>query len=431
MIGPLLEQAARRASAADVVLKTDETLTLSFESGRLKSTGLAQERGCNLRVVADGRMGFAGSTGNDPDALLEAALASARVGEAVQLTLPGPAPLPKVRTHSPRTASATVAELVQLGQALASRLRQDDRQVNLTIERSVGSVQVANSAGANASYDVSLITIGAEIVRVSGDDVLIVGNHLAQCDFPALSELERFSEDILQRIAWAGQEAEAPAGSVPVIFCPEGLSVLLLPLQLAFQGKSVLQRVSPVADDVGKESFSRVFSLTDDPLLDGRSGSRPVDDEAVPSRVTRLVDRGVVREFIYDLETASRAHARPSGHGRRSTFGKPQAAYSNLVVAPGEAPLESLLRQVGDGLLVAELLGVGQGNVIGGAFSHPVALAYRVRDGEVIGRVRHAAVAGNAYDLLRQVIGVSSESRWLGSSSVPFLAVEGVSVARR
>jgi predicted Zn-dependent protease len=78
VIGPLLERAVRRAEAADAALKTDETLTLVFEAGRLKSTAFSQESGLNLRVSAEGRLGFAGTTGDDVDALLEAALASAR-----------------------------------------------------------------------------------------------------------------------------------------------------------------------------------------------------------------------------------------------------------------------------------------------------------------------------------------------------------------
>jgi PmbA protein len=81
-----------------------------------------------------------------------------------------------------------------------------------------------------------------------------------------------------------------------------------------------------------------------------------------------------------------------------------------------------------DGLLVDELLGVGQGNVIGGAFSHPVALAYLVSAGEVVGRVIDAAVAGNAYELLQRVAGVGKEVRWSGSLGVPHLLIEGVAV---
>ena len=90
-----------------------------------------------------------------------------------------------------------------------------------------------------------------------------------------------------------------------------------------------------------------------------------------------------------------------------------------------------MLKDFRDGLLVDELIGVGQGNVIGGAFSHPVALAYRVERGEITGRVKDAAVAGNAYELWNRVGAFGNDARWAGSRWASSVLFEGVSVARR
>ena len=90
-----------------------------------------------------------------------------------------------------------------------------------------------------------------------------------------------------------------------------------------------------------------------------------------------------------------------------------------------------LIDGITDGLIVDDLIGVGQGNVIGGSFSHPVGLAYRVQRGEVTGRVKDAAVAGNVYELLKQIGGFGTDGRWLGSRWSPSMLLEGVSVARR
>ena len=90
-----------------------------------------------------------------------------------------------------------------------------------------------------------------------------------------------------------------------------------------------------------------------------------------------------------------------------------------------------MLADIKDGLLVDDLIGVGQGNVIGGAFSHPVALAFRIERGEITGRVKDAAVAGNSYELLKRIGGFGNDRRWYGGRSTPSLLIEGVSVARR
>ena len=431
MIGPLLERAMRRAEAADATLKSDETLTLVFEAGRLKSTAFSQERGLNLRVSAEGRLGFAGTTGDDMDALLEAALASARVGDAVDLLLPAPAPLPSVTTWYPRAAAATLESLTDLGRGLVDRLTRDGCQVAVTVERSIGSVAVANTRGVAASYDVSVLTVAAEVTRVAGDDVLMVADYWASADFPDDSTTGSLAQSILQRIDWAAQPAGPPHGALPVLFTPQGAHAILLPLRQACHGKAVLQGISPLAGRQGDRMFDPALTIADDPFLEAAPGSRPVDDEAVPTRRSSLVQQGVVGEFIYDLETACRAGVPATGHARRSTFGKPQAAYSNLAVAAGPDAWDELLRRIPDGLLVDELIGVGQGNVIGGVFSHPVALAYRVVKGEIVGRVKDAAVAGNAYELLGRLGGLGRDVERRGSLLLPPILLEGVAVAPR
>src|SRR5436190_1361701 len=237
----------------------------------------------------------------------------------------------------------------------------------------------------------------------------------------------------------AARIAAPPEGALPVVFTPAGLSALMLPVTQALSGKAVLQGISPLGAKVGEQVFDARFSLADDPLRVGRTPSRPLDDECVPSRTMCLVERGVVQRFIYDLETGARAKTESTGHGTRGIFGKPVPAYTNLVPGVGDQGSGrktselggGLLRGVSDGLLVDELIGVGQGNVTGGAFSHPVALAYGIERGELTGSVKDAAVAVNAYELWKRVGGFGNDARWTESRWAPSVLFEGVSVARR
>lgn len=431
MIHRVLERAARRAEAADAAEKSDQSVTLHFEAGRLKSCGWAEERGVNLRVRANGRLGVAGTTGPEADDLITAALASAAVGDPVELILPAPSPLPPVRTHSPAAAAASVEALIRLGQGLVERLRHDGWQVTASVERSCGTVRVANSRGVEASYDVTAVTVAAEVTRVRGDDILMVADHYGAADLPDEAAIAALADSIRRRVAWAERAAPPPRGELPVIFTPAGSRALFLPLRQACLGKAALQGASPLAGRIGERMFDAALDVSDDPWADGASGSRAIDDEGVPTRRFPLVRAGVVRGFIYDLETAARAGMPATGHARRTTFGKPTASYSNLVVGPGTESREALVARIPDGLLVDDLIGVGQGNVIGGAFSHPVALAYRVTNGEIVGRVKDAAVAGNAYELLGRIAGLGEEVEWRGSVAAPPILLEGVSVAPR
>ncbi|HXF96752.1 MAG TPA: TldD/PmbA family protein [Gemmatimonadales bacterium] len=444
MIETVLARLSRRAQAGDVLFRRVEQTGVSFEAGRLKAAGASEETGVNLRVVRDGRIGVAGTTALAPenlDTLVARALASAELGEPLALDFPPPLPLPDVPTHAPGAEAAPLDRLVGIGRELVERLAREGCQVNVSVGRSVGETAVGNTAGAAAAYHFTGVSVGAEVTRIGGDDVLMVYDSWSGTDLPTAADLDALWSSVAARLDLALRVVEPPEGALPVVFTPAGLAAILLPLEQALSGKAVLQGISPLARRVGEAVFDRRFSLADDPLVPGRPDSRPVDDEGVPSRRVTLVEAGVVRGFVYDLETAARAGTRSTGHGHRGVFGKPGVGYTNLIVGeeaagqrePGQAPRlgGGLLEGMDEGLVVDDLIGVGQGNVIGGAFSQPVGLAYRVQRGEITGRVKDAAVSGNVYELLRRIGGFGTDGRWQGSRWAPSLLLEGVSVARR
>ena len=443
MIDRLLDAARDTVDGADALWRREEQTAVAFESGRLKAAGISEEAGLNLRVLAGGRVGVAGTTAAKPDPaeLVGRARAAAELGEVVDLAFPGPAAstLPRIPTFFDRTANASLSELIRMGRLLVERLSRPDCQVNVAVEREVADTAVGNTAGARGEYRATGIAVTADLTRIAGDDVLMVYDQYVGADMPSDADLEALVRSVETRLTAALTIVTAPDGSLPVVFTPAGLAAVVLPLEQALSGKTVLQGISPLAGKVGETLFDTRLSITDDPLTPGRPASRPVDDECVPSRATGLVERGVVGRFVYDLETAARAKTQSTGNGRRGVFGKPHIGYTNILFRGTDGAHGGhtgvlgggLIGDIQDGLIVDDLIGVGQGNVISGAFSHPVGLAYRVQRGEITGRVKNAAVAGNAYDLLKRIGGFGTDGRWLGSRWSASLLLDGVSVASR
>jgi len=448
MIDRVLDAARGKVDGADALWRREEQTAVSFESGRLKTAGISEEAGINLRVLAGGRMGVAGTTAAKPEPaeLVGRARASAELGEVVELAFPGASKLPSVPTFFDRTANASLDDLIRMGRLLVERLARPDCQINVAVQREVADTAVGNTAGARGEYRATGIAVTADITRIAGDDVLMVYDQYVGADMPSDADLEALVRSVETRLTAALKIVAPPDGALPVVFTPAGLAAVVLPLEQALSGKTVLQGSSPLAGKIGETLFDERLSIVDDPLTPGRPSSRPVDDECVPSRCTGLVERGVVERFVYDLETAGRAKTQSTGNGRRGVFGKPHIGYTNILfrMADGNsrgaqhaAPLHphalggGLVGDIDDGLIVDDLIGVGQGNVISGAFSHPVGLAYRVQRGELTGRVKDAAVAGNAYDLLKRIGGFGTDGRWLGARWSPSLLLDGVSVARR
>ena len=428
MIAALLERAARRASQADVVLKTDETTRLHFGDDGLHSAAVATSLGASLRVVVEGRQGIAGTVVEDPEDLLTRALESARVGDILTPGLPSRAALPSVITHLPRAAAATLQDLIHLVEILRDRLQTAGLSLNFSVRRSLGSVRVANTHGLDAGYDVSLVDLRLRATVPTGGRRLTLTGRLVGADLPSLPELEQLVRSLRLRLAWATRTVPVPAGRHRVAFSSAALPTLLRPVEQGLNGAAALLDLSPLAHRRGARAFSESITLRDDPLLDGRPGSRPFDDEGLPSRPVALVERGQIAGLLYDLETAARAGVPSTGHGRRTTFGRAQVVPSNIVLEPGTADENAVLAAIGDGIVVERLRGSPDASQLGGSFALPALVAWRVLGGEIVGVVPEVTVAGNAHELLNRVVAVGRDAEWQGSRWLPPVVIEGVSV---
>jgi PmbA protein len=121
-----------------------------------------------------------------------------------------------------------------------------------------------------------------------------------------------------------------------------------------------------------------------------------------------------------------------TGHGSRGIFSPPSPAPTNTLVAGGGESLADMLAQMGRGLLVESVLGLGQGNVISGAFSNPLGLAYAVAGGEVVGRIKDASIAGNVYQDLRRIQAISREGAWVyGGAWLPYILLPEMNVVTK
>jgi PmbA protein len=161
-----------------------------------------------------------------------------------------------------------------------------------------------------------------------------------------------------------------------------------------------------------------------------RPASRPFDDEGVASRRIPLVEKGTVRSFMYDLQTAGLARAESTASAERTLTSQPQISTTSLIFEPGTMTLAEMVSQIEEGLIVEDLMGAGQGNVMGGDFSGNVLLGYKIEKGEIVGRVKDTMVAGNVHQALANVSAIGSEARWInGAIYTPPLVFERLTVS--
>lgn len=430
----ILKKAKRVTQAAEVFVVSSEETSVQFEANRLKHVQSRQSQSVSLRVIKNGRIGYATGTNiDDAQSLVDMAVETAQFGQKAEFEFPDAAEYKGIRIYDSAVGKVSPEEMKELGEEIIHKVTKGTPGLLCEggVSRSASTISLMNSRGGQASYKDTSFSIGIEAQLVRDTDMLFVGEGAVSCR-PIL-ETKEITDVILRQLKHARTQASVKTKPMPVVFTTQGVaSSLISPFMAAFNGKMVLEGASPVGGKLGQLVFDKKFSLTDDPLISYRPSSRPCDDEGVPSQRTPLVKRGEVSNFLYDLQTAGLAKTKSTGNGSRGRGAMPAPSPSAFIIAPGEATFDEMISDIKEGLVVEQLMGATQGNVLGGDFSGNVLLGYKIENGKIVGRVKDTMVSGNIYKLFKDIAAIGCESRWEGSFlNTPPLYFSNVSVASK
>ncbi|MDD5094078.1 MAG: TldD/PmbA family protein [Dehalococcoidia bacterium] len=430
----LLARSARASEGAEIFSASNRSTQASFEANRLKQVQTKESAGTALRLIKKGRIGFAATSRTDGQReLLDMALEMAPFGAEAKFEFPDPQSYSKLSVFDANVALVTEEAMVELGKSMIDQIRAMEPELlcDASVNRSVYEITIANSRGGNASYQKSVFSISIEGVLVRGTDMLFVGDYERSCH--PLATADKVVQATLEQLRRAKDIAQSPTARLPVIFTPMGVaSALIAPLVSAFNGRTVLRGASPVGHRRGEQVFAPGLSIWDDPTIPFRPASSICDDEGIPTQRTALVEKGVVMNFLYDLQTAGEAKTKSTGSASRSVGSLPGPSTSALIIDEGKVSFVDLLADIKEGLVIEELMGATQGNTLGGDFSGNVLLGYKVENGRIVGRVKNTMVSGNVYELLKEGIAIGNDSRWLGGSiRTPSIFCPSVAVAAK
>jgi PmbA protein len=429
----VLRSAREVAEQAEVFSASVQATTIQFEANELKQVQTRESSSNALRIFREGRIGFAtASGGGGVEALVDMAVETSQFGSPANFQFPYSQGYSEVRIFDPKVEEIAMERMVESGEELIARIRghTPDILCDVQVTRGTSSISLINSQGGEGRYAKSFLSLSLEGILVRDTDMLFVGDSESSC------RLSDNTDDLADRVIWqlemAKKKAAVSTKLLPIIFTPLGVaSALLSPLVLAFNGKSVLEGASPLKDKLGEQVFDKKLSLWDDATVAYGVGSYPFDDEGVPGQRLPLVIDGVVMNFLYDLQTAALAGTQSTGNGRRAG-GFPGPAISSLILERGDVSFQTMVEDMKEGLIVEQVMGAEQGNLLGGDFGGNVLLGYKVENGEVVGRVKDTMIAGNVYQVLKELPGVGQEARWVGGIlQTPPLYCSGVSVTTK
>ena len=403
--------------------------------GEVEQFAVADSLGVGVRIVHEGRQGFAYCGTFDPEALAEAvneARDNAAFGEpddAAGLAEPDGVEPADLDLWRPGLAAVPTDRKVALAVELERALLAADPRIvgveSCDYGDSLGETAVVTTTGIRRSAQAT----GCELVAFSlaGDDDETqtgFGFSLGR-DFEEL-DVEAAARDAADRALRMLGATKPPSGRFTVVLDPWVTAQLVGIVAGTLGADEVIKARSLFAGREGEQVAAPFVTLTEDPT-DARSwGASPVDAEGLATRPVRLVEGGVLQGFVHSTWTARRLGTRSTGSAVRAGFkSTPTAGCRAVTLTPGERDAEALLADVGDGVLVQEVSGLHSGvNPISGDFSTG-AQGLRIRDGGLAEPLREFTIASTIQRLLHDLVAIGSDLTWLPMSAAGMTLVVG------
>jgi PmbA protein len=428
-IEDLLSEAKRQgASAAEAVVSGSAGIEVGVRLGEVETVEHTRDNGLGITVYFDRRKGSASTSDLSPEAVREAVRAACAIAAHTQ-------PDPAAGLADPERLATQVPDLdlyhpwdlpVEEAITLAVACEDAARGTDPRITNSEGA-SLSSHAGLHV-YGNSLGFIGGYPTTRHGLSCAVIGQEgeSMQRDYwwtsaRAASDLEapdmvgrRAAERTLARLG--GRQISTR--TAPILFRAEVAAGLLRHLTGAINGTSLYRRASFLLDHLGQRIFPEFVRIWEEPLLPRGLSSAPFDGDGVATSAKAFVSGGVLESYVLDTYSARRLGMETTGNA---------GGVRNLHIAMGELNLAGLMRQMGTGLLVTELLGSGV-NTVTGDYSRG-ASGFWVEGGEIAYPVEEITIAGNLRQMYQGLIAVGNDCDFPGSTRTGSWLIDEMTIA--
>lgn len=396
MIEKLVKQAGKKADSAELYHERSRSSLFKSVLDRVESCDNYLGEGWSLRVVKNGRVGFAYFTSpNDFAGALKSALRSAKFAKKTGLEFALRDRYPQVRGLYDRNVRSLDEEKL-LESLLASVDSVKDTRsspIQSFLSRSVDFSEGANTNGCSwrseeTYFDASCIAQYRESRAYE--------HAMSHSTFDASAVAQRAGF-----LARRGAGAKPVRGEFDIVLDPRVVTDLLGEVLLpAINGERVFRKQSSFTGKLGRQVMREGISLYDDPLISGGNFSCGSDDEGVRSRTKSLVSKGVLNTFLYNIEAAALAGAKSTGNGFRPSFtGMPGTVPTNIrLEAKDRERMDEL-----SGVVLYDLMAVHNVNPVTGDFSVEIAAGFTLENGELKKPIRGCAIVGNFFDVMKSL----------------------------
>ena len=442
----LMENLNKQCHEAEIFRLQSTVNLVLFENSKLKHVNTLSNEGAAIRAMIGGKLGQAiVSDFRHPGDVAGRLRKLAELGDTAGFHFNEPATYARLKLIRDSIADLSLEEIIQLGQTAVDLLKSYDSNINaeLIFERSLETVSVQTSQGVDAQFQRMYFSFGLMGELVEGRNILRIGKYCKGLNM--VNPPQKIAQELVENLKIGRKNVPFKPGKISVVLAPSALSDVLEAFTGSVDADLVAKGVSPLKGRIGQQILDPRLTILDDPGHPDGIMSAPFDDEGSPAQRKAIIEKGVLKSYIGNLKAAAELGLAPTGNGFRlvpferykSFTENVSTEFSNLIMEPGPVPLESLRGEIAYGIEIHQINGILLGDLIGGDFSGSLEVAYLIRDGERVGRIKDAMISGNFFQLFRDNVGeISADREWSGTFGgcsgallLPYVRIDGVEIS--
>ena len=346
---------------------------------------------------------------------------------------PGDEEYPELKEFEGDFNEHTLAEKTELVLALAKRIEELNEFVKCpeaSYSESSFEYVIENSNGLNVSKKGGYAFLVGEVLAKKDEEVKS-GYDLQLVKKYAEFDVEKLANDAVNDTVGKFGAEPIKSGIYKTVVKNSVIRSLLSAFSNVFSAEALIRKMSFLEGKEGMQIFGKNITIVDDPLCELAPSQDSFDDEGVAARCKTVVEEGVFKTFLHNLKTAKMLNTTTTGNGYKAGISSGVGVRpSNFYIKPGEASLDELFNECGNGFYLTEVQGLHAGiNVINGDFSLQ-AQGYEIVDGKLGKPVNLIVASGNIKKLLNEVISIGNDLNFkTGSVGAPSLLVSELSIS--
>ena len=402
-------------SDLELFSQTISTQRLSFYANKIKQSESSHLSGSCIRLIKNNQIGFAAKYGEiNIDELINTALETCLFSAQTNISFPLQGEKQKATNGFTENHKNIVGLMKETGKEITDKLLTIDRNILTDISFEIVDIKenIKNSRGLDYFHKNEIYSVSIGIRHTLENDFIEI--YTGEYDNKPVN-YSNLVDEIIYLFKPTKNHSKVKNGVFPVLFTSKAAKDLFNIIESALSGKEVNNSSSPWTNKSDEKVLDSKLSVSQDPSFG--CIKRSLDDEGSIIKKFNLIENGILKNFFFDLNSASESKNKSApGNGfKTSLTSQPQPALLNMIISSGSKTREEIIKDIDYGLFIDQTMGGLSAN-ISGDISVNVDIGFLIEGGRIAGRVKDTMVSGNIYNSLNNVIDISNNPQWHGTN---------------